>query len=67
MINDAIFFVVYNFKHCILTESRMERDNFMTPTEAKDFGLIDKVLAHPMQEETAEANTEKTSSIPTQL
>lgn len=37
----------------------MERDNFMSPTEAKEFGIIDKVLAHPMQEESTEtiANT----------
>ena len=25
----------------------LERDHFMSPEEAKDFGLIDKVLAHP--------------------
>jgi len=31
----------------------MERDNFMSPLQAKEFGIIDKVLAHPMQEETA--------------
>jgi ATP-dependent Clp protease protease subunit len=24
----------------------MERDNFMSPTEAKDFGLIDKIIQH---------------------
>ncbi|XP_011258689.1 uncharacterized protein LOC105252805 isoform X2 [Camponotus floridanus] len=35
-------------------EKGMERDNFMSPTEAKEFGIIDKVLAHPMQEESAE-------------
>ena len=28
-------------------ESSMERDNFMSPQEAKDFGLIDKILEHP--------------------
>lgn len=33
------------------TEKSMERDNFMSPIQAKDFGLIDKVLANPMQEE----------------
>ncbi|XP_011632729.1 uncharacterized protein LOC105424286 [Pogonomyrmex barbatus] len=33
-----------------------ERDYFMNPTQAKEFGIIDKVLTHPMQEtaETAE-------------
>lgn len=25
----------------------MERDKFMNPTEAKEFGLIDKILEHP--------------------
>jgi len=43
----------------------MERDNFMSPTQAKEFGIIDKVLAHPMQEETAEAAMEKTDSVTT--
>lgn len=40
----------------------MERDNFMSPTQAKEFGIIDKVLAYPMQEETAEATMEKTDN-----
>ncbi|XP_066601022.1 ATP-dependent Clp protease proteolytic subunit [Prorops nasuta] len=31
-------------------EQSMERDKFMTPQEAKEFGLIDKVLEHPLQE-----------------
>ena len=35
-------------------ERCMERDNFMSPGQAKQFGIIDKVLAHPMQEETEE-------------
>ena len=39
----------------------MERDNFMSPTEAKEFGIIDKVLSHPMQEEEAEAESTKLS------
>jgi len=42
----------------------MERDNFMSPIQAKECGLIDKILAHPMQEETAEMakrEIEKTS------
>lgn len=41
----------------------MERDNFMSPTQAKEFGIIDKVLAHPMQEETAETAMEKTDNV----
>lgn len=28
-------------------EANMERDKFMSPTEALEFGLIDKVLEHP--------------------
>lgn len=35
----------------------MERDNFMNPTQAKEFGIIDKVLAHPMQEESTKKAT----------
>ncbi|XP_012061610.1 PREDICTED: ATP-dependent Clp protease proteolytic subunit, mitochondrial [Atta cephalotes] len=40
----------------------MERDNFMSPLQAKEFGIIDKVLAHPMQEETAKT-TMKTDNV----
>ncbi|XP_078051297.1 caseinolytic protease proteolytic subunit [Augochlora pura] len=36
-------------------ESSMERDNFMGPVQAKEFGIIDKILAHPMQEEEVQA------------
>ena len=25
----------------------LERDKFMNPTQAKEFGLIDKILEHP--------------------
>lgn len=32
-------------------ERSMERDYFMSPEEAIEFGLIDKILSHPMQEE----------------
>ncbi|XP_015597652.1 ATP-dependent Clp protease proteolytic subunit, mitochondrial [Cephus cinctus] len=31
-------------------ENSMERDKFMNPTDAKEFGIIDKVLEHPLQE-----------------
>ena len=37
----------------------MERDRFMSPSEAMKFGLIDKVLDHPpviSEEETSEAS-----------
>lgn len=35
----------------------MERDKFMTPLEAKEFGIIDKVLEHPLQEREDELLT----------
>lgn len=41
-----------NYKTLIsvrLTESVMERDRYMSPMEAQDFGLIDRVLVHPPQ------------------
>lgn len=28
----------------------MERDKFMNPSEAKEFGIIDTILEHPTQE-----------------
>lgn len=28
-------------------ESNMERDKFLSPSEAKEFGIIDKILDHP--------------------
>lgn len=43
----------------------MERDNFMSPTEAKEFGIIDKILAHPMQEETSKVAIEKSDNVAT--
>lgn len=30
-----------------LLYKRMERDSFMSPEEAKQFGLIDQILEHP--------------------
>ena len=30
----------------------MERDNFMSPTQALAFGIIDKILTHPETEST---------------
>ena len=31
----------------VLLEQAMERDKFMNPSEAKDFGILDLVLEHP--------------------
>lgn len=33
----------------LIPESVMERDRYMSPMEAQDFGLIDRVLVHPPQ------------------
>jgi len=30
-----------------MLEQAMERDKFMNPSEAKDFGILDLVLEHP--------------------
>lgn len=35
------FFFVYSL------ERNMERDKFMSATEALEFGIIDKILTHP--------------------
>lgn len=43
----------------------IERDHFMSPIQAKEFGIIDKVLAHPMQEEAAETAIEKIDKVTT--
>lgn len=59
------------FHYCtnchVSTGNSIERDTFMSPEEAKEFGIIDKVLAHPMQEENAEADIQKTSNVTTKL
>jgi ATP-dependent Clp protease protease subunit len=31
----------------MFAESSMERDKFMSPVDAKEFGIIDKILDHP--------------------
>lgn len=36
-----------------ISEKGLERDKFMSPEEAKDFGLIDRVLSHPPSTEQA--------------
>lgn len=42
-----------------LIEKSIERDNFMSPEEARKFGLIDKVLTKPAKEGVEEnASTE---------
>lgn len=31
----------------IFSENSMERDKFLSPVEAKEFGILDKILDHP--------------------
>jgi len=40
-------YVKHTGKPLDFIEKAMERDNFMNPTEALEFGLIDKILTHP--------------------
>lgn len=40
-------------------EANMERDKFMSPEEAKEFGLIDKILQHPPKHENHNPNKEE--------
>lgn len=58
----VIFFLGYTLykiflfhKNYIIIVKSTERDNFMSPMQAKEFGIIDKVLTHPMQETTETA------------
>lgn len=58
-------FIMFFYNKNYVVAKSMERDNFMSPLQAKEFGIIDKVLAHPMQEETAETTIEKTDNVTT--
>nr|CAH0099678.1 unnamed protein product [Daphnia galeata] len=40
-------------------ESSMERDKFMSPVEAKEFGLIDKILEHPPKHDHLASNKDE--------
>ena len=44
------------FDHIV---NSMERDRFMSPVEAKEFGIIDKVLDHPPSPSSGGAATHK--------
>lgn len=37
----------------------MERDKFMAPSEAKEFGIIDKILEHPLQEREQDTSSRR--------
>jgi len=43
-------------------EKGLERDKFMSPEEAKDFGLIDRVLSHPPLTEQTPPTDDKSDS-----
>lgn len=49
----------------IIAENNMERDKFLSPTEAKQFGIIDKVLEHPLQEK--DRLSENNTTVATQV
>ena len=42
-----------------LAEEKMERDLFMSPNDAREFGLIDTILEHPpsLEEEKSQKNS----------
>lgn len=49
--------------YLFLTEQMTERDKFMSPLEAKDFGIVDHVLAQePAQDKTSDISTSDTES-----
>ena len=43
-------YVKHTGKDLSFIEQNMERDKFMGPQEALEFGLIDKILEHPHKE-----------------
>ena len=42
-----LIYVRHTGKDLEYIEQNMERDKFMSPFEAKEFGLVDKILEHP--------------------
>ena len=42
-----LIYVKHTGKDLEYIESNMERDKFMSPAEALEFGLVDKILEHP--------------------
>ena len=45
-----------------LAEKELERDKFLSAHEAKDFGLVDRVLSHPPITENPLSNGDKVDS-----
>lgn len=46
-VNDYLYLTKVMLKHVTFTEAIMERDRYMSPVEAQEFGILDKVLVHP--------------------
>ena len=46
-LSSIITFCTHLITKLFLAEEALERDNFLSPEEAKEFGLIDRVLAQP--------------------
>jgi len=46
----------------ICVERSMERDKFMSPVEAKAFGLIDNVLVHPPKYDESEEKQKESAA-----
>lgn len=42
-----------------ILQDSMERDKFMSPSDAKDFGIIDKILEHPLQEREQDTSSSR--------
>ena len=43
--------VIHTYKHI---EENLERDKFFTPEEAKEFGIVDDVVVHRIEDEQSE-------------
>merc|ERR1712087_154707 len=54
-------YVKHTNKPLQFIHDNMERDHFMSPLEAKEFGLIDKILEHPPKEGIKDESTEISS------
>lgn len=54
-----LIYVKHTGRELGFIEDNMERDKFMSPAEALDFGLVDKILEHPPKHGNADADSEK--------
>ena len=45
-------YVRHTGKELSYIEDNMERDKFMSPKEAMEFGLVDRILEHPPRQES---------------